>query len=79
MILNCRQLGTWDFGGTPTSCLLGPVTPRVRFRIKAFCKTRLLDATPRMNPKDRQSMSVLVTTACSACSDDTRTAMTIGC
>lgn len=58
-----------DFRTSTTILTLsGPVTNWLRYMTRAFCTTRLLDATPRTMPRDRQSVMVLVTTACSSCS-----------
>lgn len=48
-----------------------------RKKSSAFCRTRLLDATPSTIPTDRHRIKVLVTTACSDCSDTASTAINV--
>ena len=60
-----------------TSSLSGPMTFCSRKIKSAFCRTRLLIATPKTFPMLRQRIRVLVTTAWSACEETARTLMNV--
>jgi hypothetical protein len=60
-----------------TSALSGPMTFCSRKIKRAFCRTKLLIATPKTFPMLRQRIRVLVTTACSACEETARTLMNV--